>query len=180
MDWTSMVSVGRVTKPQGNRGEVMVLSDTDFGEERFRPGAVIFMNRTGEVTEVTIAESRPHRGNWVVRFDNVHSIDEAEAFRGAELRVPAEALRPLDHGAYYVHDLLECSVRTVEGELVGLVARVDLATGVPMLAVAAEAGEVLVPLVDAICRRVDVERKEIEIDPPAGLIDLNQRKPEAK
>ena len=174
MDWTSMVSVGRVTRPQGNRGEVIVMPDTDFGDERFRPGAVLFAASDGTVGPLTVAESREYRGAWVVRFDGVESISGAEAFRGAELRIPAGELRPLPAGAFYVHDLLGCAVRTADGGEVGRVERVDLATGIPMLAVGQGAGEVLVPLVDAICRRIDVESKVIEVDPPAGLIELNR------
>jgi 16S rRNA processing protein RimM len=170
-----MVSVGRVTRPQGNRGEVMVVPDTDFGDERFRPGATIFVNRDGDVAAVTVAESREHRGNWVLRFDGVDSIDGAERYRGAELKVPAEALKALEAGAFYVHDLLGCDVRTLAGTSIGHVERVDLATGVPMLAVGLDREEVLVPLVDAICKRIDVDEKVIEIDPPAGLIDLNRK-----
>ena len=176
MDWTSMVSVGRVTRPQGNRGEVFVMSDTDFGDERFRPGAVLFTSRNGAVEQLTVAESREHRGAWVMRFEGVLSIDGAEQFRGVELRIPESELRPLGDGAFYVHDLLGCVVRTPDDVEVGRVERVDLMTGIPMLAVGGGAGEVLVPLVDAICRRIDVASKVIEIDPPQGLIDLNRKR----
>lgn len=174
MIWASMVAVGRVSRPQGNRGEVIVIPDTDFGEERFRPGAVVFADGGDAPPKtLTVAESREHRGVWVVRFSGVESIDGAETLRGTELRVPDEALRPLDPGTYYVHELLGCRVRTSEGEDVGRVARVDLPGGVPILAVAGVRGEILVPLVDAICRRVDVAAKAIEIDAPAGLLELN-------
>jgi 16S rRNA processing protein RimM len=67
-------------------------------------------------------------------------------------------------------------VRRTDGSRVGRVERVDLATGVPQLAVDAGGEEVLVPLVDAICRRIDVAEKVIEIDPPEGLIDLNRKR----
>jgi 16S rRNA processing protein RimM len=171
-----MVSVGRVTRPQGNRGQVMVMPDTDFGEDRFRPGATVFVNRPEGVSALRIAESREQRGQWVLRFEGSDSIDSAETFRGDELRVPLEALRPLDPGAFYVHELLDCEVRTMNGAPVGRVTRVDLAVGVPMLAVTGPTGEVLVPLVDAICRRIGVAARQIDIDPPEGLIDLNEKK----
>jgi ribosomal 30S subunit maturation factor RimM len=60
----------------------------------------------------------------------------------------------------------------MSGERVGVVDRVDLATAVPVLVVVAR-GEVLIPFVDAICRRVDLDARVIEIDPPDGLIALN-------
>ena len=179
VDWDAMVTVGRVVRPQGRRGEVVVDPETDFGEERFRPGAGLWASREGHVTMVTIATSWPHQGRWVLGLAGVGSIDEAEAWRGVELRVPAEGLHKLGDGAFYVHDLLGCRVETAAGMVVGAVARVDLGNGTPLLVVtgpgepAAGVGEVLVPLAESICRRVDVGAKVVVIEPPAGLLDLN-------
>jgi len=170
-----MAAVGRVIRPQHNRGQVLVVSDTDFAEERFAPGSVLYVRREDTVAPIVVTESREHDGRWVVAFDGVGSITEAEALRGLELRIPAESLRPLPPGAYYTHDLVGCAVRTVAGARVGVIERVDLG-GVPMLVVAGPDGEVLVPFTDAFCRRVDVKGRLIEIDPPAGLVDLNARK----
>ena len=178
-DWDAMVTVGRVVRPQGRRGEVVVDPDTDFGEERFRPGAELWASRAGRVTRVAITTSWPHQGRWVVGLAGVESIDDAEAWRGVELRVPAEGLRQLGEGAFYVHDLLGCRVETTTGLRVGEVARVDLGNGTPLLVVTGSGGpskgveEVLVPLAESICRRVDIGAKVIVIDPPDGLLDLN-------
>jgi 16S rRNA processing protein RimM len=85
----------------------------------------------------------------------------------------------LGDGAFYVHDLLGCRVETTTGTSVGDVARVDLGNGTPLLVVTGPGGqakgvqEVLVPLAESICRRVDVDAKVIVIDPPEGLLDLN-------
>ena len=170
-----MATVGRVIRPQHNRGQVLVVSDTDFAEERFAAGSVLYVRREESVVPLTVTGSREHDGRWVVAFDGVGSITEAEMLRGLELRVPAESLRPLPSGAYYTHDLVGCDVRTVAGEHVGVIERVDLG-GVPMLVVTGPLGEVLVPFTDAFCRRVDVRGRSVEIDPPAGVVDLNARK----
>jgi ribosomal 30S subunit maturation factor RimM len=59
------------------------------------------------------------------------------------------------------------------GRDVGTVVRIDDG-GVTLLAVdGGTAGEILVPMVDAICRRIDVGQKVIEIVPVDGLLDLN-------
>jgi 16S rRNA processing protein RimM len=178
-DWDAMVTVGRIVRPQGRRGEVVVDPETDFGEERFRPGAELWASRAGHVTLVAVVASWPHHGRWVLGLSGVASIDEAETWRGAELRVPAEGLHKLGAGTFYVHDLLGCRVETTTGTSVGDVARVDLGNGTPLLVVAGPGGrtkgvhEVLVPLAESICRRVDVGAKVIVIDPPEGLLDLN-------
>jgi 16S rRNA processing protein RimM len=168
-----MVTVGRVVRPQGNRGEVVVEPETDFGAERFGPGACVHVLRAGRVEPLTVTASRETKGRWVVAFEHVQSIDAAEALRDAELRILADALHSLGASQFYVHDLVGCQVRTMDGTLVGPVARVELGTVPPLLVIAGH-GEILVPFADHICRRVDVAARTIEIDPPEGLIELNR------
>lgn len=168
-----MVTVGRIIRPHGNRGQVVVAPESDFAEDRFKVGETLRVRRGSEAPDsLVVTASRFHDGRWIVGFEGVSSIDEAETLRGFELRILEEELRELGPNAFYVHELVGCDVRTIRGEQVGVVSRVDLTTGVPVLVVTAR-GEVLVPFVDAICRRVDPEARVIEIDPPDGLITLN-------
>jgi 16S rRNA processing protein RimM len=168
-----MVTVGRIVRPHGHRGQVVVAPESDFADERFKVGATLYLQRADEVEALTVTASRFHDGRWVLGFSGVSTMNDAEALRGLDLRIPEGALRPLDANAFYVHHLVGCEVRTTAGERVGVVERVDLATGVPLLVVKGR-GEVLVPFVDTICRRVNLEGRLIEIDPPEGLITLNQ------
>ena len=168
-----MVTIGRIIRPQGNRGEVVVVSETDFAETRFAPGATFDARTTEGDRRLVIARSRPHDARWVIGFEGVASIDDAERLRGVELQVPQAELMPLAEGQYYAHDLQQCRVATKDGVDVGVVTRVEMTTGTPLLVVDAAGLEVLVPLVDAICLRVDIAGRQIEIDPPAGLIALN-------
>jgi 16S rRNA processing protein RimM len=167
-----MVTVGEVVRPQGNRGEVVVRSETDFPADRFRPGELVHAQRGGSTVTLTVRESRTAPdGRWVVGFQGVTSIAQAEDLRGLELRIPAEAQRKLGGGRYYTHDLVGCDVTTPDGRALGRVERVELGTTVPLLVVGPR--EVLIPFAEAICRRVDVESKTIVVDPPEGLVDLN-------
>jgi 16S rRNA processing protein RimM len=168
-----MVLVGRIVRPHGNKGNVVVHPETDFAEERFRPGARLFRLHEGSPVETEITGSRPHDGRWVVAFDGITSIDAAETLRDQELRIPAEAMLPAGNGRYYVHDLIGCEVTTAAGEHVGPVARVELATGIPLLVVQGRSGEILIPFAEAICTTVDLQGRRVTIDPPAGLIELN-------
>jgi 16S rRNA processing protein RimM len=170
-----MVTVGRVVRPHGNKGQVVVAAETDFGADRFRVGEVVWWSRTGTPEPVAITDSRPHDGRWVIGLEGVRSIDDANALRDVELRVPAETLRPLGPQAYYVHELAGCRVETADGRKVGTVGRVDFGSGTPILVVLGAGREVLVPMAEDICRRIDVSAKVIVIDPPEGLIELNDR-----
>lgn len=94
---------------------------------------------------------------------------------GAELFVPEEDLPPLAEDTFYHDQLLGCRVVTVGGQDVGPVEDILSAGGSDLLVVRPEAGgEVLIPFSREICRRVDLRGKVIEIDPPDGLLDLNE------
>lgn len=184
MSWTAMVTVGRIVRPHGLAGHVIVASETDFPDVRFEAGQSLYVGRAEGDTgaAMTIAVSRAHQGRWIVGFDGVSSVDDAETLRGCELRIPAATLQPLTEGAYYLHDLVGCEVTTTAGQRVGVVREVDLNAGTPVLVVGGSEGEtdVLVPFVDAICTKVDVTGKRIEIAPLPGLIELNARRTQTR
>jgi len=172
--WEDMILVGRIVRPQGNRGEVVVASETDFAEDRFRPGATLSVQRGSAIASLAVVASREHDGRWVVAFEGVTSIDEAEQLRGVELKIDPGALRTLGPGAYYVHDLVGCRVQTTAGSDVGVVRDVQLQTGTPLLVVDADGREILVPLAEGICRRIDVNEKVVAIEPIEGLLEANE------
>ena len=176
-DWESMVVVGRIARAHGRRGAVIVDPYTDFPEFRFRPGSRLFAALAGGVMDLRIADVRFQRGRPVVAFESVSDIDEAERLAGIELRVPASALAPLPPDTFYEHDLVGCRVETVDGRPVGAVRGVESASGAVRLIVDAAGEAVDVPLVDAICIRVEPAARLIVVDPPAGLLDLNRRAP---
>ena len=173
-EWASMVAVGRVARPHGNRGWVVVNPETDFGAQRFAAGATVFCERGGQVTRLIITASRAYDRRWVVHLEGLASIDDAEQLRDAEFRIPAEAVRPLGSGEYYEYDLIGCEVLTTAGHSLGRVHRVESGTGVPVLVLGPDDAAVLVPLAAEICRAVDVTAKRITVDLPQGLVDLNQ------
>jgi 16S rRNA processing protein RimM len=173
MNWDDMALVGRVARSHGNRGEVIVNPETSFPEERFGIGRRVYMKRQDRVEPLTITAMRFYRERPIVAFEGFASIDDAEQLAGAELRVPDEALTKLPPGMFYHHDLIGCVVTTAAGQTVGTVAKVDGSGERTSLIVEGGRGEVMVPLVDEICRQIDVANRRIVIEPPAGLLDVN-------
>ena len=179
-DWDDMAVVGRVARPHGLRGDVVVNPETDFVAERFRPGATVWTRTEGREEALTIASARMQNGRPVVGFEGMLSIEAVERLAGLELRVPEESLQPLEPGRYYEHQLVGCVVATTEGATVGTVARVESGAGGSRLVVEGARGEILVPLAVEICVEIDVAGRRIRIQPPDGLLDLNEtRRPHA-
>ncbi len=173
--WEDFVLVGRIARAHGIRGQVVVNPETDFAETRFQPGAVLHLRRAGTVRPVRVTTMRLHKGRPIIGLEGVETMNDAEALAGLEIRVPPGELEPLPPGVYYWHDLVGCRVETVAGEAVGEVTGVEGNAGSSRLVVRSAAGEVLIPLAQAICVNIDIAARRIAIDPPEGLLDVNRR-----
>jgi len=173
MEWDAMAVVGRIARAHGIRGQVIVNLETDFPEERFRPGSQVFAKRGASVETLTVTTMRLQGGRPVIGLEGVGTMNDADALAGLELRIPVEQLAPLPEGTFYHHDLVGCQVVTRLGDVVGTVAGVEGTTGGSRLVVAGARGEILIPLATDICPAIDVAAKRIVIEPPEGLLDLN-------
>jgi 16S rRNA processing protein RimM len=171
--WDQMALVGRIARAHGIRGQVIVNLDTDFPDERFRPGATLFAMRGGVVTPLTVTTARIQGGRPVIGLAGIETMNDAESLAGLELRIPAGQLAALPSGAFYHHELVGCRVETRSGAAVGVVEAVEGIPGASRLVVAGTAGQILIPLATEICTTIDVGARRIVIDPPEGLLDLN-------
>lgn len=171
-EWDDMVLVGHIVRPHHNRGHVLVAAETDFPETRFAAGKTVWCRRAGRDERLTVIECRMHDGKPLVGFDGFDSITAAETLRGCELRVPASELPRLDAGQFWHHDLVGCQVVTTTGDVVGDVVRID--DGATPLLVMSD--ETLIPLVESICKSVDVAAKKIVVEPIPGLLEINRVK----
>lgn len=151
---------------------MIVNPETDFVADRFSEGNVLIVEQAGRQTERRIATVRFHQGRPIVALDGIETMNDAEALAGAELKMPASELPPLPAQTYYRHDLVGCEVRTKDGQRIGNVTDVEGTLERSRLVIARQGGEVMVPMVDAICISVDPVGKVIVVDPPEGLLDL--------
>jgi len=174
-DWDRMALVGRITRPHGLRGQVVVHPETDFVEERFAGGATVWTRSAAGDEQLTIVSSRVQNGRPIVGFEGFACIEDVERLAGLELRVPEETLQPLRPGTYYEHQLVGCGVETTDGDVVGEVAKVEGGGGASRLTVNGPRGEILIPLAVDICVEIDVANRRIRINPPDGLLDLNEK-----
>jgi len=160
-----LVLIGRVVKPQGRRGEVLVhpLSDRP---DRFPSLEGAFLTGPGgEAREVRVTSSWPHKGRHVLKLEGVDSIDEAERLRGCEIRISEEELAPLPEGSFYHHELTGLHVTDGAGVKLGVVEDVmETGAGAPILVVRGSEGETLVPLAVDFVKNVDLAGARIVIE----------------
>jgi 16S rRNA processing protein RimM len=176
------VIVGRIGRPHGIRGEVVVGVRTDEPDLRFAVGATLDVaERADEPAageqpggQLTVASVRWHSGQLLVGFAGVTDRTAAGELTGRWLSVDSSQLPETgDPDEFRDHELIGLSVRTCAGEPVGVVTDV-LHYGQDLLVVRrtdGQPGESLVPFVRAIVPEVDVRGGVVVIDPPPGLID---------
>jgi len=187
---SASVTVARILRPLGRRGEVACEILTDF-PQRFKTLKFAELRGVrGEPRRVGIRScwlSQSRGGQAIFLFEGSDSINDAEKLVGLEVQIPLSDRMSLPAGSYYITDLAGCEVREAlvrspagesGGAAIGLVRDVqipgDNVAGTPILVVDSPNGELLIPLAQDICVRVDTAARMIEVVLPEGLRDLNK------
>lgn len=121
---------------------------------------------------LTLEQSRPHKGGYLLRFAELANRDASHRLLGAELLVAVDELRPLEDGEFFVHDLVGLEIIEVDGRQLGRIADVYDAAGQLLAAVDVGGRERLFPVRSETVLRIDLESGTIEVSLPAGLLEL--------
>ena len=166
-----LVVIGRLARPHGLRGEMSVEVLSDF-PERFVPGlAVVGVDAAGKRRALVVSAVRPNGERLLMTFEGVSSRTDADALRSLDIAVPkgSEVERPA--GFVYHFDLEGCRAVDRSGRELGLVTGLEELGGRSLLSLRTPAGEREVPFIEPIVVSVDLEKRLVVLDPPAGLLD---------
>jgi 16S rRNA processing protein RimM len=188
--------VARILRPRGNKGEVAAELLTDSAE-RFSALRQVFLRKGAQEPRPVGLErfwlDRNHPGMGVFHLAGCSTISDAEKYVGSDVLLPIEERITLPAGKYFVTDLIGCTVfQLADGEsklasapcsmeeaprVIGTVRDVffpgEAIPGTPLLQVQTPNGELLVPLAEDICARLDVAGRRIEVRLPEGLSEIN-------
>lgn len=170
------LTIARVAKTQGRKGEVACDLFTDFPEKFAERKRVLLWNPKSPAAarrEATLEEHWFHKGRVVLKFAGIDSISDAETLIGCEVQIPESERAPLEQGAYYISDLAGCTL--LDGDRpIGTIRDVNTATGgVPLLVVNSERGELEIPFAEGYLVAVDLSAKQVRMRLPEGLLDIN-------
>jgi 16S rRNA processing protein RimM len=168
------ITLARVLKTQGRRGEVAVEPHTVI-PDRFVVGMRLFvLDEACRRRELEIEDAWPHKGLLVLKFRGVDSIADAETLVRGELQVPLQERATLEAGWTYVSQLIGCTV--FDGERpIGKVEDVQLGAGEAPLLIVRAAGRMPyeIPYAQAYLAGVDLDGKQIRMRLPEGLLEIN-------
>lgn len=163
---TEFLAVGRVLRPHGVRGELLLETLTDF-PEHLAEQKVVYLGDPPQPHP--LAAVRRHRRQLLLRLADCHDADTAEAYRDQLVQIEAEAAAPLPPGLYYHHQLLGLAVYTDEGEHLGELVEI-LETGAnDVYVVQGAQGEVLLPVIAEVIGAVDLPARRMTVHLLVGL-----------
>jgi 16S rRNA processing protein RimM len=173
IDRPPFITIARIARTRGNKGEVLADSHTDF-PERFsllKEAWLEFPDRTREF--MSLETVWQHKSRYVLKFSGINTISDAERLVGAWVQIAAGEAVELPEGTYFDHDLVGCRIVTTSGDELGTVSEVFRIAGNHQLVVRGAQREFMIPVAGGFCREVSIADGRIVVELPEGLMDLN-------
>ncbi len=166
--------LGKITKPFGYKGQVVIFLDVDTPEDYAELDSAFVEIKNSLVPYFFKIESL--NGNKaIVSFEDM-TAEEAQGLVGHDLYLPLSLLPKLTGNKFYYHEIIHFKVVDEEhGDIGEIVSVIDYPAH-PLFQIMKDGTEILVPIVDPIIKNVDRENKTIYIQAPNGLIDLYLQK----
>lgn len=171
-DTDEWVSVGKIERTFGVRGEVRVRSLSDVPGRLEGLGAVRIESLTGEKMETTVTAVREADPGYILQLAAFTSPEEAALFRGGFIQIPPDQVASLPPDQFYEFDLLGMTVTEESGKLFGTVEEFFETGAYHLLVVRGETGEHLLPMVKAVVQSVDLQARAIVVRWPYMESDI--------
>ena len=159
---------GKIVNTHGVHGEVKLFIYAD-GPEFFEEQKRLY-TKNGEI--LNILSMRPHKGSLIVKFLEIDTMEKAESIKNCELYLDREDAPPLPGGRYYIVDIIGLRVVTDDGRVLGKITDVITTGSNDVYTVLGEdKKEYLIPVIDEVVLKFDMEKGEVLIHPLKGLFD---------
>ncbi|MCF6410543.1 ribosome maturation factor RimM [Pseudalkalibacillus salsuginis] len=168
-------NVGKIVNTHGIRGEVRVITRSDFSDERYQEGSKLYLFHPGknEPIPLVVRSHRKHKQFDLVAFEGYPAINDVQPLRDGILKVSKQQLEDLPEGEYYYYEIIGCEVKTTDGKILGRVTDILSPGANDVWAVYSDEmkKEFLIPYIEPVVKEVDVVEKQILIEPMEGLLE---------
>lgn len=169
-----LLTVGKLVNTHGIKGEIKVLSHTDFPEQRFAPGKKLYLIPTnGNSFWITIISVRLHKEMYILKVEGFNNINEVEKYKGSILKVSKDDVVELPENEYYFHDIIGCVVYTDEDQdkALGVITEILTPGANDVWVVKPSSGpNILIPVIDEVVLDVDVKNQKVQVHLMEGLL----------
>lgn len=160
-----LITIGKVLRPFGVRGEVRVYPLSDV-PGRYESLSDVVLDSNGQCVPTTVTGVRKAGEHYLVRFSAFSTPEEAAAFRGAWLQIPRDASVPPPPGQYYHYQLIGMTVQTEQGEDLGQLSEIYESPHHHLFLIRQGTQERLIPAVRDLVAHVDVDRRTMTVRIP--------------
>ncbi len=168
----NLLEVGKIVNTHGLRGEVKVVSWTDYPEV-FEDIEYVYIKKKNDYKRLDISGIKYQKGNIIVRFRQITDINEAEKYKNQVIYTERDMLGELPEGVYYIADLIGLNVVKENGEKIGVIADV-FNTGSNDIYDIKRDGQknLLLPVIEDVVLNISLEDKKVTVRMMEGLEDL--------
>lgn len=169
--------IGRVRGHRGRGGEITVRVPSGYADRwQLLDAVTLGVVGSEQGKRFRVESSRSYRDRLVLKLESVDDAQTAAELKGLPVAVELDALPELPEGRFFVQRIVGAEVNDVGGARLGRVAGVIETGGVDVLRIDAHDGrELLVPMAESILVAVDLDRGRVIVDPPEGLLTINER-----
>jgi len=160
-----ILKIGKIVGVHGIKGELKIYPYTNNGE-LFSTLLYIFI----EDKIYNIKSYRNHKKNVIIQFENITNRNIAETYVNKFIYIKREQATPLEQNAYYIVDLIGCSVYEEE-VLLGVIEDIIQTGSNDVYVVKNDNGDILIPALKNVVKKIDIKAKTIDVILPDGLID---------
>ena len=162
MSSKKLIKIGKITKHHGLKGEVRLLYYGNLTEFNYKE---VYLYEKGELLSLQIEKFRFHKNFILLKFKDINSIDDVEKrLKGRFVFIYEDQLPELDEEEYYWHDLIGCKVFDNNRGFLGKVVDLIDAKSNEVLIVKKGNEEVLIPFIDDVVKKIDIENKIIYVE----------------
>ena len=167
------LKVGKIVNTHSLKGEVKVISSTDFEEQRFEKGSELLITRGNQVIKEVVVESyRTHKNNLLVKFVGIDTIEEAEKLKNLQIKIDSENIGELEENEFYFHEIIGCQVFDENDRNLGEIIDILTPGANDVWVIKGEEGkEILIPYIEDVVKQIDIINKKVNIEVMEGLID---------
>ena len=164
-----LVTVGRIERPFGVRGEVKVRSLSDVPGRLESLGAVSLLGANGKTWDTRVTHSRHAGQGYILALEGLTSPEEAGLWRGGLIQIPKGSAPPLPQGQYYECDLIGLLVQDEQGNGIGTLTDIWELTGNHVFVVQDGSKETLIPAARDLIVAVDLRQRVMTVHMIEGL-----------
>ena len=162
-----MLKIGKIVNTHGIKGELRVLSNSDFIDVRFKPNAKIYIDNN----EYIIEDGYLHKNFVIIKLLGFDNINDVVKFKNKDIYGDILDQDVLEEDEYFNQDLEGCSVYNQDNQLRGEVIEVMIGGIYNMLRIKGDNTKGIIPFNNQFIKSVDIDNKKIVINEIKGLID---------